>query len=270
MRDNIKCLSLGNLIFFLLMVGASVTSGISSDFIYMGAFILPAVLVMWLKKDYFKKPFDGVTINKEGLDVSFALGVPCILCVVGISFLTKLIVESFGGAAQQISTEPHFMSSVLTLALVPAVAEELLFRYLPLKLLYPSSPRLCVLLSAVMFSAAHMSLESFGYAFFAGVVFMVADIAAGSVIPSLVIHFINNVLSVSLAYYWDEKAFKIGLIVMFGLLSACSVAVFIVKRKKIISKILSAFSAGEEVGFSLAPLAFIVPCVAVAIEEIFA
>lgn len=269
MRDNIKCLSLGNLIFFLLMIGASVTSGATSDIIYIGAFILPIVLVMVLKKSHFADPLDGIRLKKEGLDVSVALGIPCILGVVGISFLTNFIIESLGGSVEQISTEPHFVESILSLALVPALAEELLFRYLPMKMLYPTSPRLCVLLSAAMFSAAHMDVQIFGYAFLAGVVFMVADIAAGSVIPSLIIHFINNILSVSFVYFGDEPAFKISIIVMFSLLFACSVAVFVIKRKRIIPKILSAFSKGEDVGIVLAPLAFIVPCVAIAIEEIF-
>ena len=123
------------------------------------------------------------------------------------------------------------------------------------------------LLSAVMFAFAHRSLFIIPYAFLAGVLFMIIDVASGSIIPSLILHFLNNFLSLAISYFGEIFAAKIGLIVSFGLLLCASLAIFIVFRKKIINKIREAFSFGEVLGADPTPLLFIIPCAAVAVLE---
>jgi len=267
MRSTVKYLTLGNLIFLVLVFAAGALSGALSEVVYYAAFLLPALLLIILKRDYFSDPLDGVRVKADGLLLSATLAAPTIAVIMVISFATTVVLALLGLEPEQISTEPSFAVSALTLAVTPAIAEELLFRYIPMKLLLPHSGRVCVLLSAVMFSAAHTSFESFPFALFAGVIFMMIDISARSILPSVILHFTNNILSVAFAYFGEQVLFIIGVFVILGLLIAASLAVFLVKKDEIISQIRAVFSSGEPYGRDLVPLAFIIPCIAIAILD---
>jgi membrane protease YdiL (CAAX protease family) len=89
---------------------------------------------------------------------------------------------------------------VLTHALLPAVLEEGLFRFVPLKVLSPISRKIAVLLSAALFAIVHGSVYKIPYAFAAGVIFAMLDIYFASLLPSLLIHFLNNLLSLTVSY----------------------------------------------------------------------
>ena len=267
MKANVRYISFANLIFLLLLIGAGATSGAVSEIAYICAYALPCVFVFWLCKGCFKSPLDDFKLKKEGASVA-ALAAPTVALTIGLAALTSFIMESAGAETEKISTEPHFVYSLVTLALVPALLEELLFRYLPMKLLLPNSPRTCILLSAVMFSAAHMSVQSFVYAFFAGVAFMTLNVISKSMLPSLIIHFINNVLSVALAYFGDGSGFKIGFFVTFGLLLCGSLVMIILKRREIFSQIKGAFAKGDGGFIGFSPLAFLVPCAFIAVVNL--
>ena len=96
---------------------------------------------------------------------------------------------------------------------------------------------------------------------------MLIDIGSGSVIPSVVLHFLNNFLSLTFSYWGDIPTVKICLIVILSLLLCGSLAIFIAFRKRIISKITEAFSAGEPYCSDPMPLLFIIPCAAFAVLE---
>lgn len=268
MKRVIKYITLADLVFLVMMVCAGFLSGALSEAFMVLAYALPFLLLVILGREYFADPLEGIKIKKGGALLPLTLGPPTVLCVMGIAALTSLVIQTLGGNVEGIPTEPSFIYSFLLLALAPALLEELLFRYMPMKMLLPHSGRACVWLSAVMFAAAHTSLQSIPYAFFAGVLFMVMDIAAGSVLPSVILHFINNILSVSIAYYGAEKWFKIFVFVIFGLLICLSLTIFIVKRKKVILEIRQAFSRGESYGNQLTPLAFIIPCLVLAVAAL--
>ena len=81
-------------------------------------------------------------------------------------------------------------------ALLPSFLEEMLFRYLPMKLIAPYSRRLCILLSSAYFALIHFNLFQIPYALLAGLVFITVDLWADSVLPSFILHLLNNVISV--------------------------------------------------------------------------
>lgn len=267
MKKRIKYITFADFMFVLLLILAGSFAGAASDLLYFGAYAVPIFLIIFLFREEFASPYDKIKIKKGGGLAAITFGSPTILAVMGIAALTSEVIEGLGGEVEKISTVPHFVYSVLLLALAPAIVEELLFRYVPMKLIADRSPRACVLFSAVMFSASHLSLQSIPYAFFAGVVFMAVDIIADSVLPSVILHFLNNFLSVSFAYFGKEMWFEIGIIVIFSLLLALSLVLFIVKRKKLISEIRAAFSAGERFsGFAFAAV-FVLCCLFIAASK---
>lgn len=87
--------------------------------------------------------------------------------------------------------------ALLVIGLLPAIFEESLFRGVILR----SCERECgtlfsVLLVGMSFSLYHTAPEQTVYQFFAGCVFAFIAVRSGSVLPSVVMHFINNSLIV--------------------------------------------------------------------------
>ena len=87
--------------------------------------------------------------------------------------------------------------ALIVIGVLPAVFEESLFRGVILR----SCERGCgtlftVLLVGMSFSLYHTSPEQTVYQFFAGCVFAFIAVRSGSILPSVVMHFINNALIV--------------------------------------------------------------------------
>ena len=266
MKRNIKYLTFINLIFLVMMMAAGAAEGSLSDLIYCLGFALPIGLG-FLLCGIECKPRELFKMKKSGALMLASLGAPAVVVIMGISYLTAIIIKALSGEVSAIDVSIPFWQALIFSAILPAILEEMLFRYLPMKLLSPHSKRIAVILSAVFFAAAHRSAQSLLYALFAGVVFMALDLASESILPSLLLHFINNLTSLLIAYYGEHNAAKIGLFVIFSLLLALSLAIFAVNSKKIILEIKDAFSGGESYGANPVPLFFLVPCLVLCVLE---
>jgi len=102
---------------------------------------------------------------------------------------------------------------LLTMAVIPAVCEELFFRgYLFRSLVRASSPLSAVLLSAVLFGVFHvvatnmLTVERFLPSAFLGLMLGWVCWRTGSVLPGIVLHVCHNGLLLMIAYYGDELA----------------------------------------------------------------
>lgn len=87
--------------------------------------------------------------------------------------------------------------ALIVIGLLPAVFEESLFRGVILRSCENECGTLyAVLLVGMSFSLYHTSPEQTVYQFFAGCVFAFIAVRSGSILPSVVMHFINNALIV--------------------------------------------------------------------------
>lgn len=80
--------------------------------------------------------------------------------------------------------------------LIPSICEELFFRGVILNEYRKFGSFNAVLISALCFAMFHFSTENFIAYFFAGIVFGLVTVVCRSVIPAMVIHLINNILSI--------------------------------------------------------------------------
>lgn len=122
-----------------------------------------------------------------------------------IGFLQKL------GYEPSTSTLPEkSVLSVITVTLfvcvAPALFEELIFRGVILAGLKKHGEVFAILISALLFSIYHMSPEKTVYQFLAGVLFGLIAIKSKSIIPSVIIHFLNNFFVV-INYYFLNLSF---------------------------------------------------------------
>ena len=138
--------------------------------------------------------------------------------------------------------EGDFTSLLIKGALIPAMFEELLFRYLPIILLAPYGKRSAVLLSASLFTLVHANLYQMPYALAAGLLFITADLLFDSILPSLMAHLLNNTVSVIWMFYINTEVritvFAIAL-AFLSLLSLCLAVLFRKEYARLFKKCFS-------------------------------
>ncbi len=86
--------------------------------------------------------------------------------------------------------------TVFTLAVVPAVSEELLFRGAILGNLTPYGHGTAILVSALSFSLMHQNFAQFLYAFGAGILLGIVYDKTHNILNCIILHFFNNLSSV--------------------------------------------------------------------------
>ncbi len=244
----------------LLFMLSGTLDGAVSDILYVMSFIVPVLLIILTDKSGRVRNVSSMLnpTRKGCITVALTLA-PSVILIALVSFLTSYIIFVSTGKTDSVEIGDSFFLAVLSYAFVPAVTEELLFRYLPLTVIGDRNKRVSVILSALIFALAHFSPFQLVYAFAAGVIFMGVDIVADSILPSLVLHFLNNLFSVIYIMYWDTMGGKIGLIVTLSLLLCLSLAVCLKIRKNLKENIREIFSAREPYGLDPTPLLFIIP-----------
>ena len=119
-----------------------------------------------------------------------------------------------------INTIADYLFYTFILAVIPAIAEELFFRGLLVGYTGDLSIVIRSLLIALLFGLFHCSVVKFGYQFLFGIGLTVLAVKAGSVIPAIIGHFLNNFAIITLSYlkididFFDLKFIIIGLVVL--------------------------------------------------------
>ena len=178
-------------------------------FIQGGMYILLALVVLV----YFK----GAKLNivkSNGLNVRFKLIDYLMLIVIaGGMFLTLLIVNYFysfflqeiGYVSNSISFDINnagtFIAAIFIMCILPAVVEETVFRGAALNgFSKVFSARWAIVLSALLFMLMHMNIPQFVNAFLCGLILAVLAKKTGSIIPGMIVHFINNFIIVLISF----------------------------------------------------------------------
>ena len=98
---------------------------------------------------------------------------------------------------QNIVDGPPLVLSVFALAVLPAICEELIFRGILVRSLATRlSPVVAVVISAVVFSAYHLSVLQLIPTFTLGLVAGALTVRAHSVVPAMTAHMINNAIAI--------------------------------------------------------------------------
>ncbi len=171
-----------------------------------------------------------LTFSRRGVSMLGTLSAPTISIVFLVSYLTSLVLTRLGMQGTTVESEAlHTM--IINHAIIPSILEEIIFRYIPLILIAPYSRRTALIISSVYFALAHTDVFMIPYALIAGVVFMALDIAADSIYPSLILHFLNNIVSILFIKYSNILVFKWSLIFALGVLTILSLVVIVLKRR---------------------------------------
>lgn len=102
-------------------------------------------------------------------------------------------------------TATSLVLNILSTAVLPALAEEFIFRGYIQGALKPFGNGIAIVLSAFLFGIFHGNILQFPFAFLMGLVFGWLFAATGSIWPCILVHFGNNLMSVLLD--WFAKAY---------------------------------------------------------------
>lgn len=214
------------------------------------SFFLPVVMMLLSLVIVFKLTPFGFADFFGDFSVKPINIIPIILIFAGMFFgLNKvndyfvLFLNKFG-YNEPSTTLPEFsvfnyILCIFVVCLLPAVFEEALFRGVILEGIKAKGIE-AALISAALFSIYHMSPAKTVYQLIAGFLFALIAIKTGSILPSAIIHFLNNFLVVTLNYFAPELFSNVGLSVwfmVFGLLSlAAGVVLLLVFNKEVKSE----------------------------------
>ena len=261
MKATVTLITLCDLLFILLLAISGSMRDVGSDIIYYLAFIAPVIIAL-------------TTSRERGLNLSFkirkedALPFTCavpiaISLIVLFAYLTTLVMGAFGFENTKVIEEPLPLALLLH-ALIPSVLEEALFRYMPIRLMGGKSPRVTVLVSALLFSLCHTNLFQIPYAFVGGVILCCVDLATGSILPSFIIHLLNNSISVVTMLY---PTLTLPVFITVGALGLCGAVILALKRDAL-RKLFGAFKSGDDERVGYAPIALAAVSLLIAISNL--
>jgi membrane protease YdiL (CAAX protease family) len=240
-------------------------SGGAGAVLYVFAFAFPILIAPAVFKKTDKYPLKLYTGRGESLHF-LPLVFPVILLVFSLSSLTGLLLSYFGFSNTE-ELSGNIFVLIVRHALLPAILEEGLYRYLIITVIARYSKRGAVLYSALFFAFAHGNLFQIPYAFLAGALFALLDIAFDSVLPSVIIHFTNNLLSIILTVYLAESQ-DLFLFILLAL-SLASVPFIFVLRRVYAEKIKERFTCDGKIEYSYEILVFIIMMALVAVLSLF-
>ncbi len=182
-------------------VAAEVTSQLIYAVVYLSSFMVPAfVLRRMMGKDYSPMPLQR-SLPKD----SFAYIIAGIGGILSIAYLNAMLLDVFNYSEFQsgLMGESDSMAnyqivlSFITTAIVPGICEEFLFRGAIMTNLKPYGKAPAIIISAVLFGLMHQNAGQLLYATAAGLVLGWVAYETGSIWCGILMHFLNNFISVA-------------------------------------------------------------------------
>lgn len=221
------CQLFGMIVVFLLplllepfLPGASQNGGIYYDAIEYAVYSPVCILLsFWLASlGTRQKLMNLMPFGKH----KAGLGIGCILFAflgIGIgNYVSGIVSQLFPQIEQNLegslgadpTTAIELLLNVLYVAAIPALVEEFAFRGVTLGLLRPYGDSFAIITSSVLFALMHGNFIQIPFAFFVGLVLAYAVVRTGSMVPAILIHFINNAMSCFMGYFNDDLVDLLG------------------------------------------------------------
>ena len=115
---------------------------------------------------------------------------------------------------------------------MPAVFEEIFFRGVMLYGLKNLRNILAIILTALCFALYHGSLSQLAYQFFYGIILAVLAIKTQSILPGIIIHFLNNFAVLTISYFNFPVNVFDPILIAIGVVSLLLGGVFLLVYEK--------------------------------------
>lgn len=163
------------------------------------------------KREEFVIPF-GMGTNKKFFLLFIPIGVAaCFVGSMGTGILTALLEKvagvTFTMEEYSIPTTAFGMSLFfLRSAIIPALVEEFAIRGVAMQALRKYGDKFAIVASAFIFAIMHGNMIQIPFAFVAGIAIGYAVMVTGSIWVGVIIHFINNSMSVLVSLFAENSA----------------------------------------------------------------
>ena len=161
---------------------------------------LPGLVYMRFRKIPFYEALQIKPISAENVKMAVMV-IICAYPLVGVlNFLSMLFVENRVTGMIDYFLPYGLQMSLILLAFLPAANEELLCR----GFLFGSYRQVAtvrgIFLSALIFGLFHMNFNQMPYAFLLGIIFALMNAATGSLVTSMLMHFLLNGFNVLMSF----------------------------------------------------------------------
>ncbi|MDE6023978.1 MAG: ABC transporter permease [Lachnospiraceae bacterium] len=177
-----------------------------TQFIVVG---IPVIATIYTKKDVKH------TFKLKGCSLKFFIGgifviAGGIMLGIIVSAIAGLIFKDSAMDASESMAQivgDSFPLAIIIIALAPAICEELMFRgYVLGAMSGKYKQKNAIIVSAVIFGVYHMSVSKFFTTALIGGLICYVAVKSQSILPGMLMHFVNNALSVVIMFYPDEAA----------------------------------------------------------------
>ena len=165
-------------------------------------------------RELFKKYSISKDIHHSEIIKMVLLGGVLVTSFLLVQAASVNFFELFGytqsGLTFEVNTWWKYLVCVVTMAVLPAIFEELIFRGYILQNLRKFGPVAAVIISAALFSLYHMSPAQTVYQFVLGAACALVVFTSGKLVPAMILHFVNNFIIITYTFLsgGGEQAFS--------------------------------------------------------------
>ena len=235
--DVILVICVNLLLMFYIGTYAQIKWGFGGVAVQQVIILLCPLVYAWYMKADVRKLFSLKMIKPLQLTGALFMGVAVFLAAIVIG---GLLVPVFPESAERLVLVDEMFASqpavllVLVVAVMPAIGEELLFRgFIMGTLKNKYKPVIAIWVTTLIFAAYHMSLIKMFTITIIGLGLTLAAYKSGSILASMLIHFLNNFFSVIVTLYpkqtekvlpvlFKEKFSIMELLILFVIIAACA------------------------------------------------
>ena len=186
--------------------------------------VLPISLFSILLKKNAKQTFEFFSFRKitfVSILVSILLGICVFIFITYISSLWSGILGLFGYQGSTGTTEgdysvANFFLSIFLVGVLPGFCEEVAHRGLVLGGMRKNGAIRAMVLCGLLFGLMHFNISQFGYAFVVGIFFCFITLLTKSIYPAMIMHFVNNTISVCIEFAYGSTWMPSGILDFFN------------------------------------------------------
>lgn len=220
--------------YYTSQTGTFIFLGILATIVAMVLAIIIARSMLHCKiKEQYKRP--SLTIPE------FVKYLVVVLGIAGASTFINIGIEALTSQAGIKITSPDFSLTgnaaenavmLLYVCLLGPILEETLFRGLILQGLRSWGDKLAIIVSGVLFGLMHMNLVQGIFAAMLGMFFAFVAVKSGSIIPTIILHILNNSISMifEICGLETNQALQIGYMVFLGVMLLAGIVLFLLKQ----------------------------------------
>ena len=213
---NVIMLALGPLTLFMGYLIGAFTGGADTVRVFAWNALLVELLVIYLPSRRFMELHGGheafglVKIKPVEWAWALLLGIGMFFISTALSGIMRLVYEALNFKVADFSQAVfpgsgwRFYASLLLIAVIPAFAEETLFRGALLFSWLPGGVKAALINSSLLFALVHLQPVELPSIFFMGLMMGTVTLVCGSNLPAMAMHGANNAIALLLMRFADD------------------------------------------------------------------